>query len=87
MANRNPIKDFYGKTIGYIETMPNGDQIIRDFHMKTLGRYDKAQDTTRDFYGRTIAKGNHLSMLLSNETMKSYNKNTNKKEKENKSTK
>ena len=78
---RNAIKDFYGKTIGYIEDLPNGDQIIKDFHMRTLGKYDKAQNVTRDFYGRTIAKGNHLSMLLSNEFMSGYNNNKNKNKK------
>ena len=39
---KTPIKDFYGKVLGYIEDMPNGDQQLRDFYMKVLGKYDKA---------------------------------------------
>ena len=62
--SKEAIKDFYGKTIGWIETLPNGDQQIRNFYMKILGRYDKAQDVTRNFYGNIIARGNQLSMLL-----------------------
>jgi hypothetical protein len=61
---KTPIKDFYGKVLGYIEDLPNGDQQLRDFYMKVLGKYDKAQDVTRDFYGRVVARGNQLSMLL-----------------------
>lgn len=61
---KTPIKDFYNKTIGYIEDLPNGDQLLKDFYMKTVGRYVKAQDVTKDFYGRTVAKGNQLTMLL-----------------------
>lgn len=75
---KTPIKDIYNRTIGYIEELPNGDQLIRNFYMQTLGKYDKAQNVTKDFYGRTIAKGNQISMLLAQDAMKSYNKNTNK---------
>jgi hypothetical protein len=67
---RTPIKNFYGRTIGYIEELPNGDQIIKDFYMKTLGRYDKRLNVTKNFYGRTVAQGNQLSMLLSSEMFK-----------------
>lgn len=69
---KNAIKDFSGKTIGWIIDMPNGDQEIKNFYMQTLGKYDKRQDVTRDFYGRVVARGNQLSMLLS------MDKNTNK---------
>ena len=72
---KTPIKNFYGKTIGYIEELPNGDQIIKDFYLKTLGRYDKKLNVTKDFYGRTVAHGNQLSMLLSSEM---FNNTTNK---------
>lgn len=59
-----PIRDFYGRILGYIETKPNGDKVLRNFYKQILGKYNKATDTTRDFYGRIIAKGDQLSMLL-----------------------
>ena len=59
-----PIKDWTGKIIGFIKTMPNGDAKIYDFYRRLLGTYDKRSDITKDFYGRIVAKGNQLSMLL-----------------------
>jgi hypothetical protein len=44
--------------------MPNGDAKIYDFYRRLLGTYDKRSDITKDFYGRIVAKGNQLSMLL-----------------------
>lgn len=65
MNNEEAIKDWTGKIIGYIQTNPKtGDQIIRDFYRRILGKYDKKLNVTRDFYGRIIAKGNQVSMLL-----------------------
>lgn len=58
------IRDFYGKIIGYIITKPNGDKEVRDFYRRVLGRYDKALDVTRDFYGVIVAKGDCCGMLL-----------------------
>ena len=58
------IRDFYGRIIGYIETRPNGDKVVRDFYRKILGRYDKASNTTRDFYGKIIARGDNVGMLF-----------------------
>ena len=71
---RTEIRDFYGRVMGYIEDLPNGDQILRNFYMKVLGRYDKAQNVTKNFYGRVVAKGNQLPMLLSMEKSKEDNK-------------
>lgn len=71
---RTEIRNFYGKVMGYIEDLPNGDQILRNFYMKVLGRYDKAQNVTKDFYGRVVAKGNQLPMLLSMEKSKEDSK-------------
>ena len=64
MAKMIQIKDFYGKILGYIETLPNGDKVLRNLYRKILGRYNKATDTTRNFYGQIIAKGDQLTMLL-----------------------
>lgn len=61
--NKIPIRDFYGKIIGFIEDTPN-EKIVRDFYGKILGKYDKKLDVTRDFYGKIIAKGDQSSMLF-----------------------
>lgn len=58
------IKDWRGKIIGFIQTYPNGDAKILDFYRKILGTYNKTLDVTKDFYGRIVAKGNQLTMLL-----------------------
>ena len=58
------IKDYRGKIIGYIKTNPNGDKVVMDFYRKILGRYDSATDTTRDFYGRIVARGDASAMLI-----------------------
>lgn len=59
-----PIKDWRGRILGYIQTKPNGDKILRDFYRKILGKYDKRTNTTRDFYNRLVAKGDNLLLLL-----------------------
>ena len=61
---RETIKDFYGKIIGSIEELPNGDRIAKDFYGKILGRYCKAQGVTKDFYGRIIGTGDATSKLV-----------------------
>ena len=66
MAEKITLRDFYGKIIGSVEIMPNGDKQLRDFYGRILGKYDKNQDVTRDFYGRIVAKGDCLTMLLNN---------------------
>lgn len=63
MANKELVKDFYGKVIGSIET-DGTKQIVRDFYGKILGRYDSKDNKTRDFYGRILTSGNTLMGLL-----------------------
>lgn len=62
--NRQIIKDFHYKVIGYIDTEPNGNQIARDSALRVVGKYDKKLDVTRDFYGRVVGRGNTLSSLF-----------------------
>lgn len=54
------IRDFQTrKIIGILRTLKNGDVEAREFDSrKILGYYRKDVDTTTDFYGRMIAKGN-----------------------------
>jgi hypothetical protein len=63
MAEKELVKDFYGKVLGSIET--NGTkQIARDFYGRIVGRYDSTDNKTRDFYGRILTSGNTLMGLL-----------------------
>lgn len=62
---REPIKDWTGKILGFIDTDERtGDKTLRDFYGKIKGRYIKRLNVTRDFYGRQVAKGDQLVMLL-----------------------
>ena len=56
-ADTQVIKDFYGRIVGYIETDAAGNKCVKDFYRRVLGYYDKATNTTKDFYNRIIAKG------------------------------
>ena len=41
-------------------------ETIKDFYNRILGKYYQRENVTKDFYGRTIAKGNVLSSLIYN---------------------
>lgn len=62
---RETLKDYTGRIIGYLDHEPNGDIIARDFYFKILGKYEKFTDTTKDFYGRILYRGNMVGMLFS----------------------
>ena len=64
--SKEPIKDFYGRILGYIETLSNGDQVATDFYNRQLGKYYSRENVTKDFYGRILARGNILSSLIMN---------------------
>lgn len=64
MATKEPIKDWQGKILGFIETESNGNKVLRDFYGRILGKYDKSLNVTRDFYGRQVGKGDVLMTLL-----------------------
>ena len=61
---KETLRDFHGRIIGYVETYPNGNKRLTDFHNRILGTYDKSLNVTKDFYGRIVAKGDCLTMLL-----------------------
>ena len=54
------IRDFQTRrVIGILRTLKNGDVAAIEFSSRrVLGYYRKNVDTTTDFYGRMIAKGN-----------------------------
>ena len=65
MTKREPIRDFYRKILGYIDTdTVTGVKTIRNFYMKILGTYDPRENKTRDFYKRIIGTGDLTMMLL-----------------------
>lgn len=62
--DRQTIRDFTGRIIGFIDTDPRGDKTVRDFTGRILGYYRKGTNTTTDFTGRIIANGDCSSSLL-----------------------
>ena len=64
MAQKEPIKDWTGKILGFVETDGSGNKVLRDFYGSILGKYNKSLDITQDFYGRQVGKGDVLMTLL-----------------------
>lgn len=65
MITKEPIRDWTGKILGFIEVdSVTGDKKIRDFYGRVLGKYNKRLNITQDFYGRQVAKGDNLMLLL-----------------------
>ncbi len=58
------IQDWRGKVIGKIDIYSNGDKTVKDFYGRIKGKYIRSADTTYDFYGRKIAKGDQCGLLL-----------------------
>jgi hypothetical protein len=58
------IHDFSGKIIARIRCKGNGDQEISNFSGMVLGRYAAKSDTTHDFSGKLLNRGNTLTMLI-----------------------
>lgn len=59
-----PIKDFYGKPLGFIEEDYDGNRQIKDFYGRIKGFYNKQKNSTTDFYGRPVGTGDLLTTLL-----------------------
>lgn len=64
MSVKTNIKDFYGRVIDTVVEENNGDKTIKDFYGRPLGYYKKGRNVTTDFYGRVVASGDQLTMLL-----------------------
>lgn len=58
MAFGEPVKDWTGRVLGWIETDKKGNQIIKNFGGKVLARYDAVNDRTTDFAGKMLSRGN-----------------------------
>ena len=64
---REPVRDWSGNILGWLETAPNGDVTARNFLGEILGFYRKQQDWTTDFLGNVITRGNAaMSLVLNN---------------------
>lgn len=61
---KEPIQDYTRRTLGYIETKPNGDKVATDFAGRILGYYKKAQNATTDYCGRILYYGDMLASLI-----------------------
>ena len=61
---KEPIQDYSHRTLGYIETKPNGDKIATDYAGRTLGYYKKAQNITTDYCGRTLYYGDMVATFI-----------------------
>lgn len=58
------IKNAQGLVIARIDTESNGNKYIRDQHGRVLGKYNKSTNITTDVYGRLVARGECLTMLI-----------------------
>ncbi len=61
---KEPIQDYTRRTLGYIETKPNGDKVATDFAGRVLGYYKKAQNVTTDYCGRILYYGDMAASLI-----------------------
>ena len=65
MARTETIRDFSGRFIAIYEYHDNGDITVRDWQSRMIiGYYRKNRDVTTDFYGRILARGNAVGMLI-----------------------
>ena len=62
--DRQVIKAFSGKILGYIYIDPQGNKVVKDFYQRILGYYKKNNNITTDFYGRIIARGDASASLI-----------------------
>ena len=64
IISKEPVREFNGKIMGFIETDRDGNQQVRDFYGRILGTFDKKMNVTRDFYSRILTRGNTVLGLL-----------------------
>lgn len=64
MAQKEAIKDWTGKIIGYVQTESSGNKLLTDWQGRILGKYNKSLNITQDFNGRRVGDGDILMTLL-----------------------
>jgi hypothetical protein len=64
-ARTETIKDSAFRPIAILTYEDNGDIKVQDWSSRMIvGYYRKSRDITTDFYGRIIARGNAVGMLI-----------------------
>ena len=58
MAFGEPVKDWTGKVLGWVDTDSKGNQVVKNFGGKVLAKYDVMKNRTTDFNGRKLSEGN-----------------------------
>ena len=64
--SRQTLKDNNFRIIGFIETRPDGIQVLKNASFQTQGYYHPSNNLTKDEYFRIIGYGNLLTTLLRN---------------------
>lgn len=68
MIERTPVRDYYQRIIGYIDTdTVTGDKVGRDRTQWIVGYYVKRLNETQDRYRRCVNKGDMLAALIQQE--------------------
>ena len=55
---REAVKDWTGKILGWVDTDSKGNQIVYNFGLRVLAKYDAYNDRTTDFAGKVLSHGN-----------------------------
>lgn len=58
------LKDWQGRTMGFMETDAGGNKKIFDSSGRLVGRYNRSQNVTTTWQGVKVAQGDCLTMLL-----------------------
>jgi len=61
---RAELRDANGSLLGWTAPRPGGQREARDASGRLLGTYDPAANTTRDFAGRLLYRGDALPALI-----------------------
>ena len=70
--SKEPVREFGGKIIGWVETDADGNQEVRNFIGEIVSRYDAKIKVTRDFYGNILTQGNTAIGHLFNPSINRY---------------
>ena len=64
MPSEVVIKNMYGRNIGRIRTLDNGDKEVYDFYGRIIGWYRASLNATLNNVGRIIAYGDATASLI-----------------------
>lgn len=67
--SKDPVREFNGKIIGWVESDLDGNQQVRNFIGTIIAKYDVNLNVTRDFYGKILTRGNTAVGQLFNPTV------------------